>query len=159
MPDDPAERATVIAYLSLCEIRDLELGDEPEELRAARLLLWERVRPEEQGQEAPSPRVDLTWRAPFDNFEAAPRDVQDRIVLEAIGGHRKTSIQINDATARESPGCRSCGAATRKVLDRLVAVGELDREPCREGPCRWRWFRQTPGMVADLENAFAKEAV
>lgn len=99
--------------------------------------------------------LDLWWRRPFDNFEGAPRDVQDRIVLEAVGGHRRTSMQINAAMARESPDCRPSGA-TRKVLDRLVAAGELDREPWREGPCRYRWFRRLPDSIVELEQALAE---
>jgi hypothetical protein len=99
-------------------------------------------------------QLDLTWRRPLDNFEDAPRDVQDRIVLEAVGGHRRTSRQINDAIDRESPDCRCYGLATRKVLDRLLAAGELDREPWREGPCRYRWFRRVPDDLAELERAF-----
>ena len=113
--NDPAERANAIAYLALCEIRDIELDEEPEELRQARHYLCAQFRSDVALDPAPSSQ-------PFDDFEAAPRDVQDRIVLEAVGAHRRTSMQINDAIAQDSPGCRCCGDETRKVLDRLVVA-------------------------------------
>jgi hypothetical protein len=149
--NDPAEHANVIAYLALCDIRDIEL-EEPEELRRARQYLHGQLQPAAALDPEPS------WRQPFDDFEAAPRDLQDRIVLEAVGAHRRTSIQINDVIAKESPGCRCCGDETRKVLDRLVAAGELDREPWKEGPCRYRWFRRVALDLADLERAFEAAA-
>jgi hypothetical protein len=89
---------------------------------------------------------------PWNVFDRAPRDVQDRLVLEAVGGHRRTTTQVDAALSRLSPDCFS--AATRKVLDRLVAAGELCREPWTDGPCRYRWFRRVPDGLAELEHAF-----
>ncbi|HEX4305307.1 MAG TPA: hypothetical protein VHZ54_04670 [Solirubrobacterales bacterium] len=148
--NDPAERANAIAYLALCEIRDLEPDAEPEELRQARRHLHARLQPQ---AEAPPPQAE-NWRQPFDDFLAAPQDVQDRIVLEAVSGRRRTSVQVNEAIEKQSPHCRCHGSETRKVLDRLVAAGALDREPWADGPCRYRWFRRVPDELDAFEQAF-----
>ena len=104
-----------------------------------------------------SDHLDREQARPWDNypwirFDAQPRDVQDRLVLEAVGAHHRTSMQINEAMKAQSPDC-FVGGDLRRRLDRLVAAGELDREPWNEGRCRYRWFRRVPDAIADLEAA------
>jgi hypothetical protein len=157
---DLAEQRQVwIAYIALCELKELvedDLGDERDELSAARRHLRSLLKPEETSGASDAHDGWSAAHQPFDNFAAAPRDLQDRLVLEAIGDHRRTSMQIHDAMQAESPDCRVSGDL-RKRLDRLVAAGELDREPWKEGPCRYRWFRRVPDM-AELEQAFEAAA-
>lgn len=150
-PDEVAiERAEVSAYLALCQLHDW--GESDEVLDAARRHLRSHLQPEEGTDPVDGdPRPDSSAR-PWVEFAAQPRDVQDRRVLEAVGAHRMTSMQITDAMKAESPDC-FVGSGLRKQLDCLVAAGELAREPWKEGPCRYRWFRRVSDM-AELEQAF-----
>jgi bacterioferritin-associated ferredoxin len=99
--------------------------------------------------------LDLSWRLPFDSFDRLPRDVQDRLILEAVGGHHRTTMEITDALEVQSPDCRSCGNQTRAVVARLFATGDLGRSSGQWGPCRYRYFRCVSKSAQALDRALA----
>jgi hypothetical protein len=80
------------------------------------------------------------WRA----FEAQPRDVQDRLVLEALGRSRFTNTQIRDSMVKLSPRCYGIHDSLRDAVKRLFEAGEIEREEGRWGPCRYRYVRRVP---------------
>jgi hypothetical protein len=104
-------------------------------------------------------RKRLAWKA----IRGAERD---RLLLDTLADDRLT---IRELTARLSdalPECSVYESDTRRVVNRLFGVGELDRTAERRakgnhnGAIRWRYFRFQPelsGSIADLDRAFHDE--
>lgn len=120
---------------------------------AARTL--ERHSRRQEGRVEPGP--DLSWREPFDHFDQLPEDVQERLVLEALGDKAMTTMEITAAIQEISPQCRP--GSSRSFAERLFRGGVLGREAGRWGPCRYRYFAASSNATLhDLEQAFAAPA-
>ena len=88
-------------------------------------------------------------------FEGLPRDVHDRLVLEAIGaGSPRTRTEVTASIRERHPEFYVRSDIVHGALGRLCKSGEVARETGQWGPCRYRYFRLlTAGDVADLERA------
>jgi hypothetical protein len=96
-------------------------------------------------------------RAPFNDpfylFDELPQDVQDRLILEALGDQTMTTVEVTAAVKQLSP--HSHPVNSRTYVLHLFKVGALGREEGHWGACRYRYFKAPlDAALADLEQVF-----
>lgn len=110
-----------------------------------------------EAEDRVQPGPDFGRREPFDRFDQLPEDVQERLVLEALGDKAMTTMEITAAIQGISPQCRP--SSSRSFAERLFKEGVLGREAGRWGPCRYRYFAASSNAsLHDLERAFTAPA-